>query len=143
MVRATVERLTPSFSPISRVLSLLNDLYAAGGATKDELRTLLILVNPFAPHITEEMWQQQGFEGQIAHAKWPEYDEAKCVESTVEVLVQLNGKPKARLNLASGLDKDATLAAVKADASVAALLEGKTIVKEIAVPGKLVNLVVK
>ena len=65
------------------------------------------------------------------------------MESTVEVLVQLNGKPKARLNLASGLDKDATLAAVKADASVAALLEGKTIVKEIAVPGKLVNLVVK
>ena len=128
---------------IASMMSLLNDLYAAGGVTKDELRTLLILVNPFAPHITEEMWQQQGFEGQIAHAQWPAYDEAKCVESTVEVLVQLNGKPKARLNLASGLDKDATLAAVKADASVAALLEGKTIVKEIAVPGKLVNLVVK
>ena len=128
---------------IASMMSLLNDLYAAGGATRDELRTLLILVNPFAPHITEEMWQQQGFEGQIAHAQWPAYDEAKCVESTVEVLVQLNGKPKARLNLASGLDKDATLAAVKADASVAALLEGKTIVKEIAVPGKLVNLVVK
>ncbi len=128
---------------IASMMSLLNDLYAAGGVTKDELRSLLILVNPFAPHITEEMWQQQGFEGQIAHAQWPAYDEAKCVESTVEVLVQLNGKPKARLNLASGLDKDATLAAVKADASVAALLEGKTIVKEIAVPGKLVNLVVK
>ncbi len=128
---------------IAAMMSLVNDFYAAGGATKDELGTLLILLNPFAPHITEELWQHCGFEGQIAHAAWPVYDEAKCVESTVEVLVQLNGKPKARLNLAAGLDAAATLAAVKAAPEVAALLEGKTLVKEIAVPGKLVNLVVK
>ena len=128
---------------IAAMMSLVNDFYAAGGATKDELGTLLILLNPFAPHITEELWQHCGFEGQIAHAVWPVYDEAKCVESTVEVLVQLNGKPKARLNLAAGLDAAATLAAVKAAPEVAALLEGKTLVKEIAVPGKLVNLVVK
>ena len=128
---------------IAAMMSLVNDFYAAAGATKDELGTLLILLNPFAPHITEELWQHCGFEGQIAHAAWPVYDEAKCVESTVEVLVQLNGKPKARLNLAAGLDAAATLAAVKAAPEVAALLEGKTLVKEIAVPGKLVNLVVK
>ena len=128
---------------IAAMMSLVNDFYAAGGVTRDEFATLLTLLNPFAPHITEELWQRCGFEGQIAHAAWPVYDEAKCVESTVEVLVQLNGKPKARLNLTAGLDAAATLAAVKAAPEVAALLEGKTLVKEIAVPGKLVNLVVK
>ena len=128
---------------IAAMMSLVNDFYAAGGVTRDEFAALLTLLNPFAPHITEELWQRCGFEGQIAHAAWPVYDEAKCVESTVEVLVQLNGKPKARLNLAAGLDAAATLAAVKAAPEVAALLEGKTLVKEIAVPGKLVNLVVK
>ena len=128
---------------IAAMMSLVNDFYAAGGVTRDEFATLLTLLNPFAPHITEELWQRCGFEGQIAHAAWPVYDEAKCVESTVEVLVQLNGKPKARLNLAAGLDAAAALAAVKAAPEVAALLEGKTLVKEIAVPGKLVNLVVK
>ena len=128
---------------IAAMMSLVNDFYAAGGVTRDEFATLLTLLNPFAPHITEELWQRCGFEGQIAHAAWPVYDEAKCVESTVEVLVQLNGKPKARLNLAAGLDAAATLAAVQAAPEVAALLEGKTLVKEIAVPGKLVNLVVK
>ena len=128
---------------IAAMMSLVNDFYAAGGVTRDEFATLLTLLNPFAPHITEELWQRCGFEGQIAHAAWPVYDEAKCVESTVDVLVQLNGKPKARLNLAAGLDAAATLAAVKAAPEVAALLEGKTLVKEIAVPGKLVNLVVK
>ena len=128
---------------IAAMMSLVNDFYAAGGVTRDEFATLLTLLNPFAPHITEELWQRCGFEGQIAHAAWPVYDEAKCVESTVEVLVQLNGKPKVRLNLTAGLDAAATLAAVKAAPEVAALLEGKTLVKEIAVPGKLVNLVVK
>ena len=128
---------------IAAMMSLVNDLYAAGGATRAEYAALLTLLNPFAPHITEELWQQCGFAGQIAHTAWPRYDEAKCTESTVEVLVQLNGKPKARLALPAGLDKDATLAAAKADPAVAALLEGKTLVKEIAVPGKLVNLVVK
>ena len=128
---------------IAAMMSLVNDFYAAGGVTRDEFAALLTLLNPFAPHITEELWQRCGFEGQIAHAAWPVYDEAKCVESNVEVLVQLNGKPKARLNLAAGLDAAATLAAVKAAPEVAALLEGKTLVKEIAVPGKLVNLVVK
>ncbi len=128
---------------IAAMMSLVKDFYAAGGVTRDEFATLLTLLNPFAPHITEELWQRCGFEGQIAHAAWPVYDEAKCVESTVEVLVQLNGKPKARLNLTAGLDAAATLAAVKAAPEVASLLEGKTLVKEIAVPGKLVNLVVK
>ena len=128
---------------IAAMMSLLNELYSAGGATKDELKTLLILVNPFAPHITEEMWQLQGFEGQIAQAQWPAYDEAKCVDSTVEILVQVNGKPKARLQLAPTLSNDEMLAAAKADAGVAAMMEGKTVVKEIVVPGKLVNIVVR
>lgn len=128
---------------IAALMSLVNELYAAGGATRDEFADLLLLLNPFAPHITEELWQLMGGEGQIAHARWPEYDEAKCTESTVEVLVQVNGKPKARLNLPVDAPKEEALAAAKADPAVAAALEGKTLVKEIAVPNKLINLVVK
>ena len=128
---------------IAALMSLVNELYAADGATRDEFADLLLLLNPFAPHITEELWQLMGGEGQIAHARWPEYDEAKCTESTVEVLVQVNGKPKARLNLPVDAPKEEALAAAKADPAVAAALEGKTLVKEIAVPNKLINLVVK
>ena len=128
---------------IAAMMSLVNDFYAAGGVTRGEYRALLVLLNPFAPHITEELWERCGFDGQIAHTVWPAYDEAKCADATVEVLVQLNGKPKVRLALPAGLDAAATLAAAKADVRVAELLAGRAPVKEIAVPGKLVNLVVK
>ncbi len=128
---------------IACLMSLLNDFAAAGGVTKGELRIFLVLLNPFAPHLTEEMWQQQGFGEEIAKQKWPEYDESKTVESQVEVLVQVNGKPKARLTVAAELGKDELLALAKAEASVQEALAGKTVVKEIVVPGKLINLAVK
>ena len=128
---------------IAAMMSLLNDLNDAGGATREELRILLILLNPFAPHITEEIWQQQNYGGQIARARWPEYDPAKCVESTVEIVVQVNGKVRARLNVAADIAAPEAIATAKAQPAVAAALEGKTLVKEIYVPGKLVNLAVK
>ena len=128
---------------IAAMMSLVNEFYSAGSVTKGELKTLLVLLNPFAPHLTEEMWQQQGFEDQIAHTTWPTYDEAKCVESTVEYLVQVCGKPKARIHLPADMGKDDALAAAKANEDVAAAIAGKTLVKEIFVPGKLINLVAK
>ncbi len=128
---------------IAAQMALLNEFYAAGGATKAEYRTLLQLLNPFAPHITEELWEMMGFAGEIATSRWPAYDEAKTVEDTVEVLVQVNGKPKARLQLAAAISQDDALAAAKADPAVQAAMEGKEIAKAVFVPGKLINFAVK
>ena len=128
---------------IAAMMSLLNEISAAGGVTRGELRTLLLLLNPFAPHITEEIWQQQNFGGQIAHHAWPTYDPAKCVEDTVEIAVQVNGKIKCRLQVPANAGKEDLIALAKADEKVAQAMEGKTVVKEIAVPKKLVNIVVK
>ena len=128
---------------IAQLMILVNTLYDNGGATREEFRTLLILLNPFAPHITEELWQQAGFPDQIAHTAWPAYDEAKCVEQTVEIAVQVNGKVKARLTVPTGIEQADAIARAKAEPAVAAALEGKTIVKEIYVKGKLVNLAAK
>ena len=125
------------------MMSLLNEMYDKKSVTKGEVRTLLILLNPFAPHMTEEMWQQLGFEGQIAHAQWPSFDEAKCVDSTVEIAVQVNGKVRAKLVVPTDISKEDAIAAAKADEAVAKAMEGKTVCKEIYVPGKLVNIAVK
>ena len=128
---------------IAAMMSLLNELEAAGGATRAELEVLVQLTNPFAPHITEEMWERMGHSDQLAYHPWPSYDETKCVESTVEIAVQVNGKLRARLTVAADIAKEDAIAAAKAEPSVAAALEGKTVVKEIFVPGKLVNLAAK
>lgn len=128
---------------IAAMMSLLNEIYDKKSITRGEFKTLLTLLNPFAPHITEELWQQCGYEGQLAHAKWPEFDEAKCVEDTVEIAVQVNGKLRAKLTVATGAAKEDAIAAAKAEPNVAKALEGKTICKEIYVPGKLVNIAVR
>ena len=128
---------------IAAMMSLLNEIYDKKSITRGEFKTLLILLNPFAPHITEELWQQCGYEGQLAHAKWPEFDEAKCVEDTVEIAVQVNGKLRAKLTVATGAAKEDAIAAAKAEPNVAKALEGKTICKEIYVPGKLVNIALR
>lgn len=128
---------------IAAMMALLNVFGANGGVTRDEYRVLLALLNPFAPHITEEIWELMGFEGTIAESTWPQYDESKCRSATVEIVVQVNGKLRTRLNVNAELDDDAVIAAAKADEKVAPLLEDKTIVKEIYVKQKLVNLVVK
>ncbi len=128
---------------IACLMSLLNDFSAAGGPTRAEYGIFLQLLNPFAPHMTEEAWQQMGFSGEIAKTPWPQYDEAKTVEDTVEIVVQVNGKPRARLTVAADIAKEEALAAAKAEAAVQKALEGKTVMKEIWVPGKLINLAVK
>ena len=128
---------------IAALMTLLNAFSDQKSVTRGELRTFLLLLNPFAPHLTEELWQRQGFGGQIAHAQWPGYDEAKCAEKTVEIAVQVNGKIRAKLTVAADIAKDAALAQAKEAPAVAAALAGKTIVKEIYVPGKLVNLAAK
>ncbi len=110
---------------------------------KAELKTLLILLNPFAPHITEEIWEEMEFEGRLNQAKWPEYDEAKCVEATVEIVVQINGKLRGRMNIPADITSEDAISLAKELDGVKGQLEGKTIVKELYVPKKLVNIVVK
>ncbi len=128
---------------IAALMALLNDISAAGGVTRGEFRTFLMLLNPFAPHITEELWQQAGYEGRLYNAKWPEYDEDKCREEQIEIAVQINGKLRARLSLPADVSEADALSAAKSDEKVAGEISGKTVVKEIYVKGKLVNIVVK
>lgn len=128
---------------IAAMMALLNDLSDSGAVNRAEYRDLLILLNPFAPHITEELYSALGYEERLSAQSWVTYDEAKCKESTVEIAVQVNGRIKAKLNVPADIQKDDALALAKSDARVAELISGKKIVKEIYVPGKLVNIVAK
>ena len=128
---------------IAALMSLLNDIYAKGSLNRAELRTYLILLNPIAPHITEEMWQKNGFEGLLAQATWCEYDEQKIKDTVLNIPVQICGKLRSVITVDATADKQTILDAAKADAKVAAAIAGKEIVKEIFIPGKMVNLVVK
>ena len=129
---------------IASLMALINDIYATGSVTKEELRIFAILLNPFAPHVTEEVFEASKLaDGIIAEQKWPEYDESKCVDETVEIVVQVNGKIKTKLNIPLEADKDTVLAMAKADENVANATANMTVVKEIYVPNKLVNIVVK
>ena len=128
---------------IAQMMSLLNEIDNAGSLTRAEYRDFLIILNPFAPHITEELYEVMGFGGVLNEQKWVEYDEALCVESTVEVAVQINGKVKTRFNAPTNAPADELTALALALPEIAALVEGKTVVKKIAVPNKLVNIVVK
>ena len=129
---------------IAALMTLLNKIYENGKINRAELKTLIILVNPFAPHVTEEMWANCGYGEMLAKdAKWPSFDEAKCVDSTVEIVVQINGKIRARLSVPADIESDEAIALAKKDEGIAAALEGKNIIKEIYVKGKLVNIVAK
>ena len=129
---------------IAAMMSLINEIYDHGSLTADELNVFIRLVCPFAPHLAEEMWHETCGEKSFASlAEWPEYDPSKTVDSTVEIAVQISGKFKGTITLAAGLSKEDAIAAVKADERFAKQFEGKTIVKEIAVPDKLVNIVVR
>lgn len=129
---------------IAALMTLLNKIYENGKINRAELKTLIILVNPFAPHVTEEMWANCGYGEMLAKdAKWPSFDEAKCVDSTVEIVVQINGKIRARLSVPTDIESDKAIALAKNDEGIAAALEGKNIIKEIYVKGKLVNIVAK
>ena len=126
---------------IAAMMSLINDFYKKNAVTKGEYKTLLTLLNPVAPHITEELWEMIGGEGHVYQTAWPEYDEAKTVESTVEIAVQINGKTRATLSIGKDDAKEDVLA--KAKETIADKLEGKNIIKEIYVPGRIVNIVAK
>lgn len=129
---------------IAALMTLLNTIYDVGEINRAELRTLLILVNPFAPHVTEEMWATLGYGEMLAKdAKWPTYDAAKCVDATVEIVVQICGKIRAKLNVPAEISAEDAIALAKAEERVAAEIAGKTIVKELYVKGKLVNIVAK
>ena len=127
---------------IAALMTMLNEFYDKG-VNKAEYKTFLALLNPFAPHITEELWQQPGETGLLSVAPWPTYDEAKTVESTVELAVQVNGKLKCTIKLAVDADKQTAIDTAMAEEKVQHAIEGKQIVKQIVVPGKIVNLVVK
>ena len=129
---------------IATLMALINDITATGAITKEELRIFTILLNPFAPHVTEEVFEMCKLgDGIVAEQKWPEYDEAKCKDETIEIVVQVNGKIKTKLNIPVESEKNAVLDMAKADANVAKAIENMNIIKEIYVPNKLVNLVVK
>ena len=142
----TIKKVSSDFeslkynTAIAAMMALINDFYKKNSVTKGELKTLITLLNPVAPHITEEMWEELGFEGRLYNSVWPEYDEAKTVESTVEIAVQINGKTKA--TLAIGKDDPKEQVIEKAKEAIADKLTG-TIVKEIYVPGRIVNIVQK
>ena len=128
---------------IAAMMGTVNTIYEVGKITKDELKTLATVLAPFAPHVAEEVYEMLGGKGLVSLAKWPEYDEAKCVDDVVEMPVQVNGKVRSVINAPKAASKDDILAIVKADEKVAAAIDGKTVIKEIVVPGKIINIVVK
>ncbi len=140
-VSADIEQLKFN-TAIAAMMTLLNQISDKGSVTKGEMRSLLILLNPFAPHITEEMYHNI-FGGILSEQSWVTYDEALCVDETIEIVVQINGKVRAKLNIPADADQDAMIAAALENESIKPLVDGKTIVKKIAVPKKLVNIVVK
>ena len=146
LIHKTVKKVTfdidnlKANTAIAAMMTLVNEM-TQKGCNKAELKTLTILLNPFAPHVTEEMWQVMNYGGMVNEAKWPEYDDEKTKENSVEIVLQVMGKVRSRMTIPVDMPKDDVIAAAKQDAKIAELIDGKTIKKEIYVPGKLVNIV--
>ena len=128
---------------IAALMTLTNDIYNVGKISKEQLHTFIKLLCPFAPHLCEEMWEVTGGEGFLSLASWPTYEEAKTVDAQTEIGVQINGKLRGTVVIPTGADKEEVFAMAKADSRIASLVEGKTFVKEIYVPGRIVNIVAK
>ncbi|MBO5380010.1 MAG: leucine--tRNA ligase [Clostridia bacterium] len=128
---------------IAAMMAFVNEVYEIGSITKDEFATLIKLLNPFAPHLTEELWESLGEKSLLSLEKWPEYDEAKTVDDTVKIAVQVNGKLKATIDISKTISKEDAILTAKAEAKVQEAIKDKEIVKEIYVPAKIVNIVVK
>ena len=129
---------------IAALMSLINEIYDTGNVTKEELKIFTILLNPFAPHVTEEIFEIQNLgTGMVCEQAWPKFDESKCVQSTVEIAIQVNGKIKAKLIVPKNISKDEIINLTKNDEKIAPLLKDKNILKEIYVESKLVNIVAK
>lgn len=148
-VHKTIKKVGDDFermkfnTAIAAMMSLVNDFSKKGSVTHDEYMTLITLLNPVAPHMTEELWQIYGNDGFLSLQPWPKFDEAKTVDDEIEIVVQINGKIKDKLMISAGLDKDGTQEAAMNSDKIKELIDGKNVVKVIAVPGKLVNIVVK
>ncbi len=148
-IHRTIKKVTEDIeglkmnTAIAALMSLLNTIQSSGCVTREEFRTFIILLNPFAPHITEELWVTNGFDGMINESEWPHFDEAKCVDANVEIVVQINGKIKARLNVPVDISSADALALAKDQDTIKNEISGKNIIKELYVPKKLVNIVVK
>ncbi len=148
-VHRTIKKVTQDIdqlkmnTAIAAMMSLINEFYENETVSKGDLKALLQLLNPFAPHISEEMWQILGFENKISDTKWLSFDEAKCVDSTVEIAVQINGKVRTKITIAADTTKEDAIAAAKEDEAIKQAISGKTICKEIYVPRKLVNIAIK
>ena len=128
---------------IAALMTLMNDVAAVGSVTRGELRVFTLLLNLFAPHVCEEVWERQNFGGMVCQQEWPKYDESKCADETIEIVVQINGKVRARLSVPADIAKEDALSQAKENGKISAELDGKKILKEIYVPAKLINLVVK
>lgn len=129
---------------IATLMSLINDIYDTGSVNRAELAIFSILMNIYAPHVTEEVWSINNLgSGMIAEQNWPKYDDSKTVEDTIEIVVQVNGKVRAKISVPADIDQPAALATAKADSKIFAAIDGKSVVKEIYVPAKLINIVVK
>jgi leucyl-tRNA synthetase len=145
----TIKKVSQDFeqlkfnTAIAAMMALLNDFYAAGSVTKSEMKTFIILLSPVAPHICEEMWQNLSFSGRVYAQKWPEWQEEKTIENTVEIAIQINGKVRSQVTVTLDEDKDVIKERVMADEAVQKFTEGKKIVKEIYIPGRIYNIVVK
>ncbi|MBO4468259.1 MAG: leucine--tRNA ligase [Clostridia bacterium] len=148
-IHKTIKKVTEDIeglkmnTAVAALMSLLNSILDKGNINKAEMKTLITLLNPFAPHITEEIWEICGFEGMLNQTTWPSFDESKCVDSSVEIAVQVNGKIKARIMVAADISSDDAIAAAKNEKAVAEAVDGKTVIKELYVPKRLVNIVVK
>ena len=128
---------------IAAMMSLINEIYDVGALTLDELALFAKILSPFAPHLAEEVYEWCGGKGLVSLAAWPDFDESKTADNEVDFPIQINGKVRAVVTIPASADKDEILARAKADEKIAAALEGKTVVKEIVVPGKIVNIVVR
>ena len=128
---------------IAALMTLLNAIYDKGAINKAELKTFATLLNPFAPHVTEEIWAQQGFGGMLANGNWVDFDEAKCVDDEIEIVAQINGKVRAKLMIPAEIEAADAIALAKKDEKIVEAIEGKQIVKELYVKGRLVNIVVR
>ncbi len=149
LVNRTVKKVTEDTkdlnfnTAISQMMVLANELNKLEQVPKSALETFALLLSPYTPHLAEEMWEILGHKPSISKEKWPEYDEAKCVDDEVEIVVQINGKLRSKLMLPLGADRESVIAAAKADEKTKSWIDGKTIVKEIVVPNKLVNIVIR
>ena len=128
---------------IAALMTLLNDIYNKGSINNAELKTFVTLLNPFAPHVTEEIWAAQNYGGMLANGHWVDYDEAKCVDDEIEIVAQINGKVRAKLMIPAEIEAAEAIELAKKDPAIAAAIEGKNVVKEFYVKGRLVNIVVK